>query len=110
MRLAGSRFVWLRGLLLMCLLWPGLISAQSAGRKVLNRVDPEYPALARRMNIQGLVRLQVTIAKDGTVKTIKTMGGHPLLIDPAVNAMKAWKYEPGSEETTTVEFKFPPAT
>lgn len=76
-------------------------------RKVKSKVSPVYPELAKRMNVTGAVKLQVTVLPNGTVKTAKVIGGHPLLVDPAMDAVKKWKYEPGSEETTSVvEFRF----
>ena len=82
-------------------------SAEDDGRKLKSKVAPTYPELARRMNVTGTVKLQVTIAANGTVKTAKVIGGHPLLVDPAIDAVKKWKYEPGSGDTTTiVEFHF----
>ena len=42
------------------------------------------------------------------MKTVKPLGGHPLLIDSAVAAVKQWKYEPGDEATEVVEFQFTP--
>ena len=111
MHFTGARSLRFLGVLLVCLTaGQALLNAQEGGRKVISKVIPAYPELARRLNIQGTVKLQVTITKDGAVKMVKPIGGHPLLIDSAVAAMKAWKYEPGSEETFTVEFKFPPAT
>jgi TonB family protein len=59
------------------------------------------------MNVTGTVKVQVVIAPNGTVKSTKVIGGHPLLIEPSVEAVKKWKYEPSNEETTeTVEFNF----
>src|SRR5512147_3234325 len=84
---------------------------EDAGRKVKSKVAPSYPELARRMNVAGTVKVQVTIAPNGSVKAAKALGGHPLLIDPAVEAVKKWKYEPGKDETTTVvQFNFNPAS
>lgn len=84
---------------------------EDAARKVKSKVAPSYPELARRMNVAGTVKVQVTIAPNGSVKAAKALGGHPLLIDPAVEAVKKWKYEPGKEETTTVvQFNFNPAS
>ena len=74
--------------------------AADGGRNVKMKTEPVYPGQASRMSIQGTVKLQVTIAADGTVKAVKPLGGHPLLIDSAVNAVKAWKYESGKDETT----------
>ena len=66
-----------------------------------------YPELARKMNVTGIVKVQVVIAANGVVKSTKLVGGHPLLVEPSLEAVKKWKYEPANEETTeTVEFKF----
>lgn len=84
-----------------------VVFGQDGGRKVRNRVSPVYPELARKVNASGTVRLEIQIAPSGDVKTIKALGGHPLLIPAAEDAIKKWKYEPGSDATTTiVEFRF----
>jgi TonB family protein len=78
-------------------------------RKVKNRVAPVYPNLARQMSISGVVKIQVTVAPNGSVKTTKLVGGHPLLANAALDALKKWRFEAASEETTgIVEFKFDP--
>jgi TonB family protein len=78
-------------------------------RKVKTKVAPTYPELARRMSISGVVKVQVVVAANGTVKTTKVVGGHPLLVTAAVDAVKKWRFEAASEETTgVVEFKFDP--
>ena len=78
-------------------------------RKVKSRVSPAYPELARRMSIAGVVKVQVVVAPNGTVKNTKVVGGHPLLVTAAVDAVKKWRFEPASDETTgVVEFKFDP--
>lgn len=77
------------------------------GRKVKSKVDPVYPELARRMNVSGSVKIQITISPSGSVTNTKVIGGHPLLIEAALDAVKKFKYEPGPSETVqTVEFKF----
>lgn len=76
-------------------------------RKVRSKIDPVYPDLAKRMNVTGTVKVMVVIANNGSVKSAKPLGGHPLLIESAVEAVKKWKYEPAAEETTTtVQFTF----
>ena len=78
-------------------------------RKVKTRVSPAYPDLARRMSIAGVVKVQVVVAPNGTVKNTKVVGGHPLLVTAAVEAVKKWRFEPAADETTgVVEFKFDP--
>jgi TonB family protein len=83
--------------------------AEELSRKAKNRVAPIYPDVARRMNIVGTVRLAVVVAANGTVKSSKAIGGHPLLVNAAMDAMKRWKFEPAPTESSgVVEFKFQP--
>jgi TonB family protein len=86
-----------------------VFAADEGGRKLKNRVAPQYPELARRVNAKGTVKIEVVIAPNGTIKSTKVIGGHPLLVNAAEDAVKKWRYEPASEETTTViEFNFTP--
>jgi len=74
-------------------------------RKVRTKVDPEYPELARRLNLKGIVRVQVFVAAGGSVITVKELGGNPVLLDALVRAVKKWKYEPADKDSV-VEVKF----
>ena len=78
-------------------------------RKVVNRVQPSYPELARQMKVTGTVKIEVVIAANGSVKSLKPLGGHPLLIQSASEALRKWRFAPGPETTTIVEFRFHPA-
>jgi TonB family protein len=76
-------------------------------RKVKTRVTPTYPQLARRMNVTGRVRIEVIITPDGRVKSTRALGGHPILVQACVDAVKEWKFVAAPEETTQViEFDF----
>jgi protein TonB len=78
-------------------------------RKVKNRVSPAYPDIARRMNITGTVKVMVVVAPNGNLKSSKAVGGHPLLVNAAMDAIKKWKFESATEESSgIVEFKFQP--
>jgi TonB family protein len=104
--------------------WVGLVSLSQAQaqaqdqeqakgdelpRKAKLKVEPVYPEVARRMSIGGTVRLAVVIAPNGTVKSSKPVGGHPLLVNAATDAIRRWRFEPGSTESSgIVEFKFQP--
>ncbi|MGH9825491.1 MAG: energy transducer TonB, partial [Blastocatellia bacterium] len=60
------------------LLPPAAFSQDSATkRKVSHRVVPDYPSLARQMNITGKVKIEVTVAPDGHVKSTRPVGGSP---------------------------------
>jgi TonB family protein len=87
--------------------FPQVAQPNKAERKLKLQVAPVYPELARRMAVTGSVKVQLTIAPGGAVKQTKLMGGHPLLVDPVMDAVKRWKYEPGPSETVqVVEVKF----
>ncbi|HKF40117.1 MAG TPA: energy transducer TonB [Candidatus Acidoferrum sp.] len=76
-------------------------------RKVKTKVNPQFSDLARRLNVSGRVKIEVVIANDGHVKSSKALGGHPLLVQSCVDAVRDWKFEPAPEETTQViEFEF----
>ncbi|MFZ0419599.1 MAG: energy transducer TonB [Candidatus Sulfotelmatobacter sp.] len=91
---------------------PG-VRAQDSDNEVVRRaktkVQPVYPELARRMNITGTVKVQVVVAANGTVKDAKVVGGHPVLANAALEAVKKWRFEPAAGESTgVVDFKFEP--
>jgi TonB family protein len=83
------------------------MTVEEGKRKVKTRVNPAYPELARRMSIAGKVKIEVVIAPDGHIKSSRAVGGHPLLIQPCMDALKDWRFDPAPEETTQlVEFNF----
>jgi TonB family protein len=76
-------------------------------RRAKTRVEPEYPDLARKMNLTGTVKVEVVVAPNGTVKEAKVVGGHPVLAGAALDAVRKWRFEPAPVESTgVVEFKF----
>ena len=70
-----------------------MVGCTSPGR-ILHRVEPEYPRVARAAHVMGDVVLEIVIDKQGNVATAKALSGHPLLIESAMNAVKQWRYEP----------------
>ena len=62
--------------------------------KLLKRVIPTYPPLARQARVSGTVQLLGIIGKNGTVQNLRVLSGHPLLIDAAVSAVRQWIYRP----------------
>ena len=76
----------------------GLAFAQEK-RTIKQRGNPSYPELAKKMNVQGTVKVEVMVAANGVVKSAKALGGHPLLIEAAVNAAKQMKFEPAAGDT-----------
>jgi TonB family protein len=81
--------------------------AHAENRKAVANPTPEYPEIARRMNINGVVKVELVIGADGTIKSAKVLGGHPVLADAVQKALQKWKYAPGPSETTMqLEFRF----
>jgi protein TonB len=70
------------------------VGGQVQAAKLIHQVVPEYPQLAHAARVAGVVRLKAIIAKDGTIKDLSVISGHPLLIPAAVNAVKQWIYRP----------------
>ena len=107
----SPRFVWLAASLLsMITLFPASTSvhAEENGnqRKLIERVEPEYPETLQRLYIGGIVRLQLTVAAKGQVEKVILVGGNPILGQSAMAAAKKWKYAPANSRTVT-EVKIP---
>lgn len=90
----------------MCFAAVGLIgggnaAAQSApGRRVLKRVEAQYPFILKSRSIGGTVRLKVLVKADGSVKSMEVLGGNAILAAAAQNAVMQWKFAPDVSETT----------
>ena len=81
--------------------------SQATARKLKVSVPPEYPELARKMNIQGVARVLLTVASDGRVVGVKELGGNPVLVASLVQAVHKWKYESADRESEIeVRFEF----
>jgi protein TonB len=76
---------------------------------------PAYPSEAKKAGIQGTVRLELVIARDGKVQDIKLLSGHPTLAKAAMKAVSRWRYQPSLlsgepvEVVTEADVNFPPA-
>jgi TonB family protein len=82
-------------------------NGEEMSRRAKTKVQPNYPELARRMNITGTVKVEVVVAPNGTVKEAKVVGGHPVLADAALEAVRKWRFEPAPGESTgVINFKF----
>jgi len=82
-------------------------STDESKRKIKTKVEAKYPDLARRMNVSGKVKIEVVVSPEGRVRKTRVIGGHPLLVNASVEAVKDWRFVPAPEETTlVVEFDF----
>ncbi|WP_420239739.1 energy transducer TonB [Telmatobacter bradus] len=82
--------------------------AHASGRKILVRVKPVYPPIAKRMKVTGSVLLTVTVEPNGHVKSADAVMGEHVLLEAARNAVEKWKFEPADSQTfEDVELQFP---
>jgi TonB family protein len=78
-------------------------------RKIVTKVMPIYPALARPMNLSGAVRLEAVVTPEGFVKSMRLLGGNPVLAESAQSAVREWKWIKSDHETLEiVEIRFHP--
>jgi protein TonB len=70
------------------------LSSKLTQGRVLRRVQPPYPAIARQARIQGTVQVQIGISETGAVTDVILLSGHPLLRDAALQAAKQWLFIP----------------
>ncbi len=79
-------------------------------RRLLKRVEPEYPETLKRLHIGGTVRLQLTISPKGNVETAIVLGGNPILGEAAAKAAQQWVYAAAAKQSTVeVTMPFEPA-
>jgi TonB family protein len=116
-----KRAVW-RRVSQALLIWPILSSAlllfpariysqtpESPRRKLLVHDAPPYPELAFSLALWGIVKVDALVAPDGSVKDVKVVGGHPVLAQATVRAVREWKWEPSAHEShELVVVKFAP--
>ena len=87
-------------------------SGLTRGAQLIRQIGPKYPKQARENGISGSVKLELTIAEDGSVWGAKVLSGDPLLAEAALSAVKKWAYRPALASgkplstTTEVEIKF----
>ena len=94
-------------LLSLCLLAGAAFAADAPARKVVQRKAPAYPDVAAKLSLHGTVRLRIWVSPAGSVRRLEYIGGHPVLAESALKAVKNWKYEPLPQESVAiVEVKF----
>jgi len=88
----------------VAILAPRVRAEDPAPRKLVTRVAPKYPEYLKTHEIGGVVRLSIVVTPAGNVKAVTPVGGNPILVDAASDAVKLWKYAP-AENTDTFEVK-----
>jgi periplasmic protein TonB len=81
--------------------------SQMEPAKLLVKVVPVYPPMARTTRTQGTVYLLGVIATDGTIQSLHVISGHPLLVNAALDAVRQWRYKPTILNGRPVEVEAP---
>ena len=96
---------------------PGLVHRATAevndevisDRKVVTRVEPDYPETLKRLYVGGVVRIEAVVNAQGKVESVQLLGGNPILGQSAMKAVKQWKYSRAdSREKIVVRLEFDP--
>jgi TonB family protein len=89
------------------------VPAEVMQRLLVHRVEPVYPAGARKERLEGTIALDIVIGRDGSVLSMHALNGPEILAGAAMDALRWWKFEPYRingkpevvETTVAVEFK-----
>ena len=82
---------------------------EGSERKIVSKVNPEYPETLKRLYIGGVVRVEVSVNANGIVESTQLLGGNPILGQSAMKAIKKWKYAPaGLKSKFVVKVEFDP--
>ena len=110
MKMLSGSFLLLLLLLTISMVPAAAQSDESAEtRKLVSKVAPDYPQLARKLRLSGTVKFEVLVATNGAVKSVRVKGGNPVLVESAENALREWRWEKSERDSTeVVEIKFGP--
>jgi len=61
---------------------------------MISKIEPKYPKIAIAARVTGVVLLKAVISKEGEIKELQVVSGHPLLVPAAIDAVKQWRYRP----------------
>jgi TonB family protein len=103
--------MWLKQCLCAAILLCAAAASASGqeARKAISKPTPRYPEVAKHLGLVGTVKVEIIIGPDGKVKSTNVIGGHPVLVDATLAALKEWKYEPAKTETVVpLTFEFHP--
>lgn len=70
------------------------VSNSEAMKAATSRVQPDYPAIAKQLHLEGAVEVEAHIGEDGSVESVKPLTGNAVLALAAVTATKRWKFTP----------------
>jgi TonB family protein len=79
------------------------LSRAEALASAVDKVQPDFPAMARQLKIEGQVELEALVSETGTVEKVNIVSGNPILTRPAADALKRWKFSPATADGKPVK-------
>ena len=73
---------------------PRFVASEIQEAKLITRIEPQYPVLAKQIHLEGTVVIRAIVAKDGTVESAEVLRGHPWFAKAALDAILRWQYRP----------------
>ena len=73
------------------------VTQAEAMKQAVAKPQPDYPAIARQLKLEGRVEIEASISEDGSVEGVKILNGNAVLTNAAAAAMKRWKFQPFSD-------------
>jgi len=70
------------------------VTQSEAVKAAKDKVQPDYPAMAKQLHLEGAVQVQAHISESGAVEEVKPLTGNAVLMNAAVTALKKWKFTP----------------
>ena len=86
---------------------PKKVTRSEGLNNATTKVQPEYPAMARQLKVEGSVELEAVVSESGAVEKVNIVSGNPLLTRPAAEAVKKWKFAPFTAEGKAVKAVVP---
>ena len=81
------------------------LAAAEADSRIIYKIAPEYPDMARKGHIEGPVSVRIVINTQGAVEKMTPLKGNPFLLIAAMNAVQKWRYRPYLVNGAPVEFQ-----
>jgi periplasmic protein TonB len=86
---------------------PKKVSRVEGLNAATTKVQPDYPAMAKQLKIEGAVELEAVVTESGTVEKVNIVSGNPVLTRPAADAVKKWKFAPFTADGKVVKALVP---
>jgi TonB family protein len=85
---------------------PGVFNADDIEQYAVKRVQPDYPMLAQKHKIEGIVIMDLKVNGDGKVTDAQFVNGHNVFKSVSIDAARQWEFKKGKGESGIIRFTF----